>query len=520
VGELVNGLPDGMEIGLQVYGHRRKGDCNDIEMMVPIGNVDKAAVINKINAIMPMGKTPITHSFELAHERLKTIEDETTVVLISDGKETCGGDPCGLVKSMRQQGIKVRVHVVGFDVGTEERAQLNCIAEAGEGRYFNADNAQQLAQALTEVKREIVAPPPPPPPPPAPEPVAAGTEIIEPGCSFAAAHIEGALGSKHIVFCPAGCESVGSLWGTDVYTSDSKICKAAIHAGLLGTEGGLVGVVLEKGRPAYRGSRRNQLTSSDYGKYGGSFRLFTPAGVTPPRHAPPEPVATAGKEVIEAGCSFAAAHIEGAPGSRHVVSCPSECAMVGSLWGTGYYTSDSKICKAAIHAGLLGPEGGMVGVILEKGRPAYRGSTHNQISSSDYGKYGGSFRLAPVAGGAPAPVAAAAPASPAAPTGEVIEPGCSFTAAQIDGAVGSKHRVSCPEGCASVGTLWGTDVYTADSQICKAAIHAGLLGPEGGMVGVVLVEGRPAYRGSTRNQISSSDYGQYGKSFRLFAPGE
>ena len=100
---------------------------------------------------------PITKSFELAGEWLKDVEEETTVVLISDGKETCGGDPCALVKSLRQRGINVRVHVVGFDVNKEERDQLFCIADGGNGGYFGADNAGELREALTEVRREIVA---------------------------------------------------------------------------------------------------------------------------------------------------------------------------------------------------------------------------------------------------------------------------------------------------------------------------------------------------------------------------
>jgi hypothetical protein len=66
-----------------------------------------------------------------------------------------------LVRSLRDQGINVRVHVVGFDVSQDERDQLVCIAEAGDGKYFSADNAEQLTVALTEVKQQIVAAPAP-----------------------------------------------------------------------------------------------------------------------------------------------------------------------------------------------------------------------------------------------------------------------------------------------------------------------------------------------------------------------
>lgn len=86
---------------------------------------------------------------------MRTSEDETTVVLISDGKETCNADPCKLVKSLRQSGIRVQIHVVGFDVDKEEKKELLCIAEEGGGKYFSAGNANELNEALVTVKEEV-----------------------------------------------------------------------------------------------------------------------------------------------------------------------------------------------------------------------------------------------------------------------------------------------------------------------------------------------------------------------------
>ena len=104
---------------------------------------------------------------------------------------------------------------------------------------------------------------------------------------------------------------------------------------------------------------------------------------------------------------------------------------------------------------------------------------------------------------------------PSAPSAPVIEAGCSYNATQIQDAIGSSHLVSCPPGCSNGGGLWGTDVYTGDSGICRAAIHAGLITEGGGTVKVTLDPGRPAYRGSVRNGQRSSDYGNYPKSFHL-----
>jgi len=153
---LIKELPERIKVGLEVYGHRSKGDCNDIEMMAPIGQEDKGTLIKRIQSIQPKGETPIAKSLEIAGEHLKEVEGETTVVLVSDGKESCKGDPCALVKALQGKGIKVTLHVVGFGVTSEEKQQLSCIAEAGGGKYFTAQNANQLKGALTEVKQKVI----------------------------------------------------------------------------------------------------------------------------------------------------------------------------------------------------------------------------------------------------------------------------------------------------------------------------------------------------------------------------
>jgi LCCL domain len=212
---------------------------------------------------------------------------------------------------------------------------------------------------------------------------------IQAGCSYNATQLPAdSLGTSYQIACPSGCESSGGLWGTDIYTADSAICRAGIHAGAIAPGGGVVTVQTQPGRPAYRGSARNGIQSSDYGSYGKSYAVVNAGSAVQARTSAP-----AGPQVIEAGCSYNATQIEDAPGTAHVVSCPAGCAGSGGLWGTDVYTADSGICKAAVHAGLLTDRGGTVAVILDAGRPAYRGSSRNGITSSDYGSYAKSFRL-------------------------------------------------------------------------------------------------------------------------------
>jgi len=100
--EVVQGW-DNANMGLIVYGHRRKGDCDDIEMMVPLGAGNKGAVIQQIKSVSPKGKTPIQRSIALAAQQLETLEEETEIVLVSDGLETCDEDPCGYVQTLKQR---------------------------------------------------------------------------------------------------------------------------------------------------------------------------------------------------------------------------------------------------------------------------------------------------------------------------------------------------------------------------------------------------------------------------------
>jgi len=89
--DLIDRLPPDMRVGLMAYGHRRKGDCNDIEMLVPVGKLNPSQMKTRINAISPKGKTPLSEAVRQAAEKLHYAAKRATVVLVSDGLEFCGG---------------------------------------------------------------------------------------------------------------------------------------------------------------------------------------------------------------------------------------------------------------------------------------------------------------------------------------------------------------------------------------------------------------------------------------------
>ncbi len=142
---------DESELGITVYGHRKKKDCNDIEAVIPVGKVNKKEILSKILKIKPKGMTPISLAIEKVAEELKNSGDNSSIILISDGKDSCDADPCKTVKKLVKQGVKFKAHVIGFDVNKDADKQLRCIADATNGIYVSPKNSKALKKALEEI---------------------------------------------------------------------------------------------------------------------------------------------------------------------------------------------------------------------------------------------------------------------------------------------------------------------------------------------------------------------------------
>jgi Ca-activated chloride channel family protein len=151
VRSLLEAWPTDRKLGLMAYGHRRKGDCSDIETIAPVGGIDAAALAGAVDRLNPKGKTPIAASLTKAAEDLKSNETRATIILVSDGIETCGGDPCAVAKALEESGVDFTAHVIGFDVSDPAaKAQLRCIADVSGGIYRDAEDGAGLGDALKE----------------------------------------------------------------------------------------------------------------------------------------------------------------------------------------------------------------------------------------------------------------------------------------------------------------------------------------------------------------------------------
>jgi Ca-activated chloride channel homolog len=155
IGDLMADWDQGVHLGLSAYGHRSKGDCNDIETLVKAGPDTNATIVGIVNQLNPKGKTPLSASVKMAAEELGYSEEPATVILVSDGIENCGIDPCALGRSLEATGIDFTAHVIGFDVRPEDRAGLICLAENTGGKFLSAGTASELTNALQQVAEEV-----------------------------------------------------------------------------------------------------------------------------------------------------------------------------------------------------------------------------------------------------------------------------------------------------------------------------------------------------------------------------
>ena len=153
VDTLVAQWEDGTDLGLMAYGHRRKGDCADIELLQPVDRFDSDAIRKRVATLQPRGMTPIGESVRQAAAALRHLERKATVILVSDGEETCSADPCAVGEELEALGVDFTAHVIGFDLGgnSKAREQLQCLARTTGGRYLDARDAAELNQAMASV---------------------------------------------------------------------------------------------------------------------------------------------------------------------------------------------------------------------------------------------------------------------------------------------------------------------------------------------------------------------------------
>ena len=137
-----------LELALRVFGHQKQyppQDCDDSKLEIPFAKDNTDRIKNKLKTIIPRGTTPIASSLELSADDFTPCDNcRNIIVLITDGEEECGGDPCAVSKSLQKKGIALKPFIIG--IGKDFSTAFDCV-----GTYFNAGSEQQFQQALKVV---------------------------------------------------------------------------------------------------------------------------------------------------------------------------------------------------------------------------------------------------------------------------------------------------------------------------------------------------------------------------------
>jgi Ca-activated chloride channel family protein len=157
VKNLIGAVPDSARMGLMVYGTgtdsaeaSKAAGCADIRTLAPVGTVDKPALTAAVDGITASGYTPVGASLRAAGQALAGVEGPRSIILVSDGIDTCAPPAaCEVAKELAAGGTELSIHSIGFKVDASARAELECIAAATGGTYSDAQDAAALKDELT-----------------------------------------------------------------------------------------------------------------------------------------------------------------------------------------------------------------------------------------------------------------------------------------------------------------------------------------------------------------------------------
>jgi Mg-chelatase subunit ChlD len=140
VSELINQMPEKLRVTLVIYGYDRDLNCQAVQVARPLSELrtdGKSELAAIIGALRPVGNTPIAQALEITGQELAKNDAPCGMVLLTDGKETCGGNPVEVTTALSARlRLAYGINVIGFDVREDERTALAALAQAGKGNYY------------------------------------------------------------------------------------------------------------------------------------------------------------------------------------------------------------------------------------------------------------------------------------------------------------------------------------------------------------------------------------------------
>lgn len=153
-------LPEGSNVMLRVYGHKGTGtdeakemSCRSNEVVYELAPYEESKFTEALDKFNPAGWTPLAGAIQAAEQDLKQQTGENVrnvIYVVSDGIETCGGDPVAAAASLAESNVQAEVNIIGFDVDNEGQQQLEAVAKAGNGQYKSVYSESELNDYLKQ----------------------------------------------------------------------------------------------------------------------------------------------------------------------------------------------------------------------------------------------------------------------------------------------------------------------------------------------------------------------------------
>lgn len=289
----------------------------------------------------------------------------------------------------------------------------------------------------------------------------------------------------------------GTVWGSGIYTNDSDVEVAAVHAGIVKVgETKTVKITILPGQNSYESTMRNGIKTDSYGDWHGSFK-FTDVLLPLTTQSPTN------DSVIYEADDIDLSEFRGYNGT--VLNVRITGNLDGNVWGSDIYSDDSYISTAAVHAGVVkNGETKTVKITILPGQNSYVGTLNNGVESEDYDEWDGSFKFNETP-----------PLTSQNSTNNLkIYDANDIDLSQYRGLSGTVLDIKVTGSLD--GAVWGSEVYSDDSDISTAAVHAGVVKVgETKTLKITILPGQNSYVGTSRNGIESESYDEWDGSFKF-----
>jgi len=159
--QVLSQIPPSTRVGLRVYGHKRDmlksfvgiDKCEVSELLVPVGPNNRNRIFQELANLKPVGMTPICYSLqEASYFDFVNLPGKKRIILVSDGMETCSGNPCEVAVELVRQNADIAIDVIGFDLSADPSvtSNLKCVALATRGKFYSADSPEDFLRSMQE----------------------------------------------------------------------------------------------------------------------------------------------------------------------------------------------------------------------------------------------------------------------------------------------------------------------------------------------------------------------------------